>query len=144
MPTALAQAALPSARNSIESAPADFFQAFITNTSLTPVTAMVSTPLALIAAAFFTKPGRWLLLQVGVNAPGTANSTTFLPLNSSSVVFGFGPSAVITVKEPFGTRSPTLIAMISILSLVTEALGYGMGTFLGGQISVPGELVETV
>src|SRR6476660_3965430 len=112
MPTALAQAALPSARNSIASAPADFFQAFITNTSLTPVTAMVSTPLALIAAAFFTKPGRWLLLQVGVNAPGTANSTTFLPLNNSSVVFGFGPSAVITVKVPLGTRSPTLIAIL--------------------------------
>src|SRR5258705_2938939 len=114
MPTALAQAALPSARNSIASAsaPADFFQAFITNTSLTPVTAMVSMPLALIAAAFFTKPGRWLLLQVGVKAPGTANSTTFLPLNNSSVVFGFGPSPVITVKVPLGTRSPTLIAIL--------------------------------
>jgi hypothetical protein len=31
------------------------------------------------------------------------------------VLIGFGPSPVITVKEPFGTRSPTLIAMISIL-----------------------------
>jgi hypothetical protein len=37
-------------------------------------------------------------------------------LNNSSVVIGFGPSAVITVKEPLGTRSPTLILMISILS----------------------------
>jgi spore maturation protein SpmA len=37
-------------------------------------------------------------------------------LNNSSVVIGFGPSAVITVKEPLGTRSPTLIVMISILS----------------------------
>src|SRR4029078_12671465 len=77
--------------------------------------------LALIASAFFTKPGRWLLLQVGVNAPGTANSTTFLPLNNSSVVFGFGPSAVITVKVPVGTRSPTLIAMVRIL-----LQGYGL------------------
>ena len=59
---------------------------------------MVSMPLALIASAFFTKPGRWFLWQVGVKAPGTANSTTFLPLKISSVVFGFGPSAVITVK----------------------------------------------
>src|SRR6185312_17125165 len=113
MPTALAQAALPSARNSIASAPADFFQAFITNTSLTPVTAMVSMPLALIAAAFCTKPGIWFLWQVGVNAPGTANSTTFLPLKISSVVFGFGPSGVITVNVELGTRSPTLIAMIT-------------------------------
>src|SRR6185503_16808622 len=123
MPTALAQAALPSARNSIASAPADFFQAFITNTSLTPVTAMVSMPLALIAAAFFTKPGRWLLLQVGVKAPGTANSTTFLPLNNSSVVFGFGPSAVITVNVAFGTRSPTLIAM----GILSRVYGFRMG-----------------
>src|ERR1700760_3174009 len=116
MPTALAKAALPSAKNSMESALVAFFQAFITNTSLTPVTAIVSMPLALIASAFLIKPGRWLLLQVGVNAPGTANSTTFLPLNSSSVVLGFGPSAVMTVKDPLGTRSPTLIAMTRILS----------------------------
>jgi hypothetical protein len=33
-------------------------------------------------------------------------------LNKSSVVFGFGPSAVIIMKLPLGTRSPTLIAMI--------------------------------
>jgi hypothetical protein len=52
---------------------------------------------------------RW---QVGVKAPGTANNTAFLPLNKSSVVFGFGPSAVIIMKLPLGTRSPTLIAMI--------------------------------
>ena len=78
------------------SPPEAFFQASMTNTSLTPVTAMVSMPLALMAAAFFTKPGRWFLWQVGVKAPGTANSTTFLPLNNSSVVFGFGPSAVMT------------------------------------------------
>ena len=130
MPTAFAQAALPSARNSIASLPAAFFQAFITNTSLTPVTAMVSMPLALIASAFFTKPGRWLLLQVGVNAPGTANSTTFLPLNNSSVVFGFGPSAVITVKVPLGTRSPTLIAMVRIL-----LQGYGFR--MDGETSAP-------
>src|ERR1700688_3835770 len=106
------------------SPPDAFFQASITNTSLTPVTAMVLTPLALIAAAFFTKPGRWFLWQGGVNAPGTANSTTFLPLNNSSVVSGFGPSPVITVKEPLGTRSPTLIAMISILFGFWELWGF--------------------
>src|SRR6187401_3062448 len=94
-------------------------------------------PLALIAAAFFTKPGRWLLLQVGVKAPGTANSTTFLPLNNSSVVIGFGPSPVITVKLPLGTLSPTLIAMTHILS-------QGMGLIMGAQVSACGELVETV
>ena len=49
-----------------------------------------------------------------------ANSTTFLPPNSSSVVFGFGPSEVITVKVALGTLSPTLIAMASILSALVE------------------------
>ena len=64
----------------------------MTNTSLTPVTAIVSMPFALIAAAFFRKPGMWILWQVRVKAPGTANSTTFLPLKSSSVVLGLRPS----------------------------------------------------
>src|SRR6185295_15005129 len=114
-PIALAKLALPSARNSILSAFDAFFHASITNTSLTPVTAMVSIPLALMASAWATKPGRWALLQVGVKAPGTANSTTFLPLKMSSVVFGFGPSAVITVKLALGMRSPTLMVMIEPL-----------------------------
>ena len=77
------------------SAPVDFFQASITKTSLTPVTAMVSTPLALIASALLRKLGMCRLLQVGVKAPGTANSATFLPLKMSSVVFqasGLPPS----------------------------------------------------
>jgi hypothetical protein len=51
------------------------------------------------------------LVQVGVNAPGTANRTTFLPLNISSVVFGFGPSAVMTRKVVLGNVSPTLMVM---------------------------------
>src|ERR1700748_3184816 len=66
---ALAKSPLPSDRNTILSPPDAFFQASITNTSLTPVTAMVLTPLALIAAAFFTKPGRWFLWQGGGDAP---------------------------------------------------------------------------
>src|SRR6202790_683595 len=137
---ALAQLPLPSARKSIASPPEAFFQASITNTSLTPVTAMVSMPLPLIAAALFTKPGRWFRWQVGVKAPGTANSTTFLPLNNSSAVFGFGPSAVITMKEPLGTRSPTLIAMISILLRGYRMVRLWDGRFLGVQISVLEEL----
>ena len=52
------------------------------------------------------------LLQVGVKAPGTANSTTFLPLKMSSVVFGLlGPSAVITRNVALGSLSPTLMGM---------------------------------
>ena len=42
------------------SPPDALLQASMTNASLTPDTAMVLTPFALIAAAFFTKPGRCL------------------------------------------------------------------------------------
>src|SRR5688572_19314056 len=128
------------------SPPDAFFHAFMTNTSLTPVTAIVSMPLPLMAAAFFTKPGRWLLLQVGVNAPGTANSTTFLPLKISSVVFGLGPSPVITVKVAVGTLSPTLIAMDRFLSryrLGTEQIWVLDQDDCRAHVSAPGELVET-
>ena len=45
---------------------------------------MVSTPLLLISSAFSMKPGRCLVLQVGVKAPGTPTSTTFLPAAAGS------------------------------------------------------------
>src|SRR6185312_7357682 len=109
---ALANSALPSARKStLPSAPVDFFQASMTNTSLTPVTAIVLTPLALMAAALLRKLGMCRLVQVGVNAPGTANRATFLPLKMSSVVFGLGPSAVMTRNVALGNLSPTLMGM---------------------------------
>ena len=53
--------------------------------------AIVSMPFFLIASAFVTNPGRCLAEHVGVNAPGTENNTTFLPLNRSSVESGSGP-----------------------------------------------------
>src|SRR5208283_1988359 len=90
---------------------------------LTPVTATVSMPLPLNASAFLRKPGRWLLLQVGVNAPGTANNTTFLPLNTSSVVFTAGPSGPMTRNlMSGGKRSPTLMGIVHILSLYRSGL----------------------
>src|ERR671913_2550994 len=54
----------------------------------------------------------WLRWQVGVKAPGTATSTTLRPLNTSSVVFGFGPSGVITRKVAWGSVWPTWIVMV--------------------------------
>src|SRR5450631_661005 len=113
MSMALANSPLPSARKSIlPAAPVAFFQASITNASLTAVTAMVSTPLALNAAALLTKLGMCMLVQVGVKAPGTANRATFLPLKISSVVLGLlGPSAVITRNVALGSLSPTLMGM---------------------------------
>src|ERR1035438_8173461 len=119
MSIALANSPLPSARKSIlPTAPVDFFQASMTNTSLTPVTAMLSTPLALKASTLFRKLGMCRLLQVGVNAPGTANRATFLLLKMSSVVLGLGPSAVIMRNVALGNLSPTLMGMGFLLRRV--------------------------
>src|SRR2546425_3971427 len=63
-----------------------------------------------------------ILWQVPVKAPGTANSATFLPLKTSSVVFHAGPSDVITRNFASGTRSPTLMGMVVFLSLAVEPL----------------------
>src|SRR5215510_6741272 len=94
----------------------------MTNTSLTDVTAMVLTPFALMASAFCMIEGTCILWQVQVKAPGTANRATFLPLKISSVVFHAGPSDVITRNFVSGTRSPTLMGMILVLSLPGEGL----------------------
>src|SRR6185437_2838235 len=100
----------------------DLPQAFITNTSLTAMHARVSTPFARSWSASCTKPGRCFASQVGVKAPGTENSTTFLPLNSSSVATSFGPSLVIVFSVPEGMRSPALMLMVSILPRASSRL----------------------
>ncbi|MGT2467959.1 hypothetical protein ACVOMV_28775 [Mesorhizobium atlanticum] len=56
------------------------------------------------------------MLQVGVKAPGTPNSTTFLPAKISSPVIGLAPSAVITLKFDAGSFSPTEMVMGSSLA----------------------------
>ena len=88
-------------------------QAPITKTSLTPVTSTSSMPLAFIAAAFSMKPGRWFMLQVGVNAPGTPISTTLRSAKMASLVRGAGPSGVSTVNVASGMMSPSLIMILS-------------------------------
>src|SRR5262245_19231501 len=90
----------------------------MTKTSFTEMTAIVLTPFALIASAFCMIEGTCILWQVPVKAPGTANNATFLPLKMSSVVFHAGPSGVITRNFASGTRSPTLMGMVVILSLL--------------------------
>ena len=101
------------------------FQACITKMSLTDVTAMVSTPLALMALAFSVMLGMCILWQVPVKAPGTANSATFLPLNTSSVLFQAGPSPAITRNFPSGILSPTLIVMSCSLKLLSQIVHRG-------------------
>ena len=72
----------------------------------------MSTPRALSLSAFCTNPGRCFAEQVGVNAPGTEKSTTFFPLNSSSVGTGSGPLAPMRVNVPLGILSPTLMDIV--------------------------------
>ncbi len=87
----------------------------MTNTSLTARQTSLPTPLARSAPAFSMKPGRCFALQVGVNAPGTENSTT-RPLPSSSPASTFvGPSAPITFSLPSGILSPALIVIVIFL-----------------------------
>ncbi len=50
------------------------------------------------------KPGRCLAEQVGVNAPGTENSTTFLPLNSVVGRDGLGTVGPHARELPFRHR----------------------------------------
>src|SRR6185437_8546074 len=88
----------------------------MTKASLTDRQAITSTPLPLISWASCLKPGRCLAEQVGVKAPGRANSATRLPLKNSSVLTGLGPSAVAWVRVTFGSLSPTLIVMGLVLS----------------------------
>ena len=65
-------------------------QAPITKASLTEMQAIASTPLAFSASKFSTKPGTCLAEQVGVKAPGSANSATVLPAKKLSVLTGRG------------------------------------------------------
>ena len=66
-----------------------------------------STPAALMASANSMKPGRCIDEQVGVNAPGTANITTILPLKISSVVISAMPPAARCFSATDGILSPT-------------------------------------
>src|SRR5262245_49505835 len=112
MPTALVKSPLPSARNRIvPSAPLAFPQAVSTWMSLTATQAMVSMPRARNASACWMKPGMCFRWQVGVNAPGTANSTTRFPRKISATLRFSGPLAPMVTKVASGSRSPILIDM---------------------------------
>jgi hypothetical protein len=94
----------------------------MTNTSFTARHASVSIPFAFSACAFCTNPGRCVFEQVGVNAPGTENRTTDLPLNSSSVDRAPGPSFFMMPKVPLGTLSPTLMVINPPVNVLGHAI----------------------
>src|ERR1700722_10660823 len=134
-PSALTYSPLPSASMRILSPTLPALpQAFITKTSFTAVHAMVSTPFALILSANSTKPGKCFASQVGVNAPGTENSTTVFPLNSSSAVSFCGPSLVMRVNLPSGILSPTLMVIGILLSYLQVSACRRYTDFAGIQL----------
>jgi hypothetical protein len=87
-------------------------QAPITKASFTERQTTLSTPFFEKSAACSTNPGRWRAEQVGVKAPGSAKSTTFLLAKISSVVSGAGPLSVMCISVAEGTLSPTLIVIV--------------------------------
>src|SRR5690606_28028998 len=84
-------------------------QACITNGSLTAMQA-TSMPRSRKRAKFSTKPGRCRSEQVGVKAPGTANSTTLLSSNSVGVSTACTPSSMY-LSTTSGMRSPIWMVM---------------------------------
>src|SRR5262245_45631747 len=111
-PIAFANSALPSASIiTLSPAPLSLPHASITNASFTEMHAIRSTPFALMSLACAMKPGRCCIEQVGVNAPGTANSTVFLPANSSPVETSCILPSTIVLIFTSGTFWPTAIGM---------------------------------
>mmetsp|Transcript_19000 Transcript_19000/g.27394 ORF Transcript_19000/g.27394 Transcript_19000/m.27394 type:complete len:219 (-) Transcript_19000:11-667(-) len=108
-PVALAKAAPPSASMvTLSSAPSCFPQAPITKGSFTEMQQTVSTPLALMSSATSMNPGRWVLEQVGVKAPGSPQMATFLPANSSEAGSSEGFPSARSWKTPSrGILSPS-------------------------------------
>ena len=108
-------------------APEDSPQAFITNGSLTETQTMASMPLAASASALLTKLGRWLSEQVGVKAPGTANSATLRPPKMSEVDLGSGPLGPMATKVASGRVSPTAMVMAGLLGIAEGPAPVGAG-----------------
>src|SRR4051794_17628890 len=109
-PIALVNSPLPSDRNSTLPCPPELFDhASRTKGSFTATQTTLSTPFCLKTSALAMKPGRCFRWQVGVKAPGTAKSTTFLPPKTSAVVNFSIPSGPSTRKVASGKLSPMLI-----------------------------------
>ena len=72
----------------------------MTKASLEAMMRTWSTPLALSLSTFSMKEGTCLSVQVGVKAPGTAMTTTFLFLNSAGsmqLVVSFYPPVFLSL-----------------------------------------------
>lgn len=115
MPRAFVNSQLPSESIvTFPAAPALFAHASRTNGSFTATHAISATPFALSAAASFTNEGRCVLWHVGVYAPGTAKSTTFLPLKNCEVLTVSGPFAPSLRSVASGSFCPVWIMRQSL------------------------------
>ena len=79
MPIFLLNSPLPSGSMNTLLISCDFAHWNMTKASLTARQITVSTPRSLNASYLDSYPGRWTSEHAGVNAPGTANKTTFFP-----------------------------------------------------------------
>src|SRR3990167_5545039 len=122
-PVALAKSALPSA--SMRTLSPVFWsraQAPMTKASFTLRHQISSTPAALKSAACCRKPGTCLAEQVGVNAPGRANTAIVLPAEAFWASTALGPmlqplpsTSLYSISVAAGIFSPTLIMLCSSL-----------------------------
>ena len=78
-------------------------QAFITKGLVTDTQIISSTFLDRISSAFFTNPGICFKEQVGVNAPGTPTSTTFLPETYSNESISSMPFSPTLKSDALGS-----------------------------------------
>ena len=94
----------------------------MTNASFTDKQIIASTPLALILSALATKPGKCAALQVGVNAPGTADHNLLICRKLTNIQI-FGPFSPITLTATLGGASLDQVPYLLRYRWITGAPG---------------------
>src|SRR5690606_4019505 len=96
-------------------------------------------PPARMRSAAPMKPGRWLVSQVGVKAPGTPKRTTRPRPRSSAVSTSDVPSAVTYFTGTDGSLSPAWI-IVRDFRLLLETSGLARGDHLRDRVRAIGRL----
>src|SRR5688572_17836432 len=97
-----------------------------------------STPFDFRSPCRATYPGTCFCDHVGVNAPTIPKIAIFLPFVASPTLTGAGPEAPSSISVPSGSRSPTLIAIVSSSSFD----GHGPSSPISMRDRVPPERVH--
>src|SRR5690606_39603619 len=90
------------------------FHSFMTNASLTEMHTISSTPCAFRTGASWLKRGTCEEEHVGVNAPGSENTTTVLPAKISSLDTSTHSCSPRVRNVTRGTRCPSRFSSIVI------------------------------